>query len=298
MKVSISAFPKCWIEEICSGRMDLFDWISASSVLQCDGLELYSGFLHSSSPTYLSSIRSRARELGMQIPMFCYSPDFTFPDAEARQLEIEKQISAIHAAAELGAGYCRTLSGQRRPGVSTSDGIDWVVQCIESCLPEAERCGVQLVIENHYKDGFWKYPEFAQHRETFLAIVGRIDSPAFGVQYDPSNALMAGDDPISLLDAVLSRVRTVHASDRYLKPGATLQSLRQAETGLGYADCLVHGVTGKGLNDYDAIFTRLSSVDFHGWISIEDGMNGLEEMKESVAFLKRMRERYERATIR
>ena len=118
------------------------------------------------------------------------------------------------------------------------------------------------------------------------AIVNRIDSPLFGVQFDPSNALVAGDDPIELLDAVLPRVRTVHASDRYPLPGVSLEDLQQADGTLGYPDKLVHGVTGQGANDYDEILSRLVAAGFDGWISIEDGMNGMADMKASVDFLK------------
>ncbi|MFM7931307.1 MAG: sugar phosphate isomerase/epimerase family protein, partial [Pirellula sp.] len=110
--------------------------------------------------------------------------------------------------------------------------------------------------------------------------------------YDPSNAVVAGDDPIELLDAVLGRVVSMHASDRYLVPGATLEDLRQAEGSAGYSKLLLHGVTGRGLNDYPAIFERLSSVGYSGWISIEDGMNGMQEMRESLLFLAEMVQRY------
>jgi sugar phosphate isomerase/epimerase len=295
MNIHIAAFPKCWIEEICSGRMDLQEWISLSTQLGCEGLELYVGFLRSLDAPYLRSVRKSVEKLGMQIPMICYSPDFTVPEEDLRRKEVEKQAAAIRASAELGAGFCRTLSGQRRPDVSVADGIDWVVDCIEQCLPVAESSGVCLVIENHYKDGFWKYPEFAQKREIFLEILNRIDSPSLGIQYDPSNALVAGDDPIALLDLVLARVRTVHASDRYLKPGASLAALSKSEGTAGYTSELLHGVTGKGLNDYDKILGRLARVDFEGWISIEDGMRGMDEMKESVEFLKRMRSIYQDA---
>jgi len=51
-------------------------------------------------------------------------------------------------------------------------------------------------------------------------------------------------------------------------------------------------VAGEGLNDYDAIFARLAAAGFTGWVSIEDGMNGMDEMKRSVDFLKRMRAKY------
>jgi sugar phosphate isomerase/epimerase len=79
----------------------------------------------------------------------------------------------------------------------------------------------------------------------------------------------------------------MHASDRYLTSG-TLEDLRKEEIGVeGYASRLCHGEIGKGLNDYDAIFTELKSVGFDGWISIEDGVDGMDQLARSVAFLKK-----------
>ena len=93
-------------------------------------------------------------------------------------------------------------------------------------------------MENHYKDNFWTYPEFAQKQDVFLEIVDQIDSPWFGVQYDPSNAILAGEDPLDLLEKVKHRVVTMHASDRHLKPGHTIEELRTVEDSLGYAAIL------------------------------------------------------------
>ena len=125
-----------------------------------------------------------------------------------------------------------------------------------------------------------------------MRIVDSIDSPYLGVQYDPSNAVVAGEDPIRLLDAVLHRVMTMHASDRYLKNGATLNELYESDGTVGYMKNLVHGVTGEGLNDYDAIFKRLATLDRNIWVSIEDGENGLDEMKRSIDFLKEKKNAY------
>ncbi|MBU0715306.1 MAG: sugar phosphate isomerase/epimerase [Verrucomicrobia bacterium] len=272
--------------------MSLFNWIETATALECEGLELYSGFLESHDSGYLKKIRQRIESLGMTMPMMCYSPDFTNPDALIRAKETEKQQKMIQVTAELGGRFCRTLSGQRYPEVSVQDGIDWVVSCIEGCLKTSERCGVKLVIENHYKDGYWKYPEFAQKKEVFLDILRRIDSSVFGVQYDPSNALVAGEDPVEFLAAVIQRVMTMHASDRYLLPGTSLEDMREADGTLGYPKNLCHGIVGKGLIRYDDVFSRLSRAGFTGWVSIEDGMNGLGEMKASVDFLKQMRTRY------
>ena len=292
--MQIAAFPKCWIEEIVDGRMSLFDWIEQSKALEVDGLELYAEFLESHEPAYLARVRSAVEDAGMTIPMMCYSPDFTVPDEAARAEEVARQKQVIAVTAALGGRFCRTLSGQSRPEVKTEDGIRWVTDSIRACLSEAERHDVVLVIENHYKDGYWKFREFAQRSDVLMPIVDAIDSPHFGVQYDPSNALVAGEDPLDVLDLVLRKVRTVHASDRSLKPGTDVEELRQSDGTLGYPDTLQHGITGKGANDYDEIFRRLVAVGFDGWVSIEDGMDGMAEMKASVDFLKSMRDRYAR----
>ena len=47
-----------------------------------------------------------------------------------------------------------------------------------------------------------------------------------------------------------------------------------------------HGVIGQGLNDYDTIFRLLKEAGFDGWISIEDGMDGMDELRRSVNFLR------------
>jgi sugar phosphate isomerase/epimerase len=288
----ISAFPKCFLEEISQKRtMSVFDWIHMAKDLPADGLEMYEGFLWELTDPFLGKIRDSIHDAGFEMPMLCCSPDFTHPDAFKRKSAIEYQKRMIEVAYKLGGAgtVCRILSGQRWPGVSLEQGLDYASEGILSCIPVAESCGVVLGIENHYKDGFWLYPEFAQKKEVFLELLARIpESKYFGVQYDPSNAVVAGDDPLELLEAVLPRVVSMHASDRYLVPGAKLEDLKSADGSAGYSKILMHGVTGKGLNNYPEIFRKLSGVGYSGWISIEDGMNGMQEMRESLEFLHRM----------
>ena len=290
--INIAAFPKCWLEDIVERRMDLFDWIEQSVVLEADGLEMYSKFLESYDDSYLQRVRNTVESFGMSIPMMCYSPDFTILCKDRFRNEVEKQIEIIRVTAALGGSYCRTLSGQRRPEVDIQTGCDLVVSGIEKCLPFAEKYGVKMVMENHYKDGYWNYIEFAQKFDVFKSIVDRIDSPYFGVQFDPSNAYIAGEDVLSVMKSVLDRIYTLHASDRYLVPGAILEEVISNDGSIGYPDKLIHGVTGEGVNDYDGIFRQLKSINFNGWISIEDGMNGMSEMKKSVDFLKVMCKKY------
>lgn len=283
----LAAFPKAFMRALVrDGTMKLRDWVELAAPLQLDGLEYYSGFLELADPKNWATARREVESRGMVIPMLCCSPDFSVPDPVARQAEIDQEKMWIRMAAELGAKYCRVLSGQRRPELTRERGLDLVVGCIEACLPEAEKYGVTLIIENHYKDDFWAFPEFAQKMDVFCELVDRIHHPRFGVNYDPSNAFLAGDDPLELLRRVKHRVVTMHASDRYLAEG-TLDDLRREEGGVeGYAKRLRHGTIGRGLNNYDAIFTELRSVGFDNWISIEDGVDGMAQLDESARFLR------------
>jgi sugar phosphate isomerase/epimerase len=272
------------MDQLCVDRtMTLLDWIELAATLGVDGLEFYSGFLNNDS-RFLAEAKSALTRHGLQMPMLCCSPDFTQPDAVLLQGEIEREKQMIELTAFFGGRFCRVLSGQRRPGLDRSEGVAQVVRVFTELLPFAEKNGIVLTLENHYKDNYWQYPEFAQMMDVFVEIVDRVRSPWFGVNFDPSNAILAGEDPIVLLERVKFRVATMHASDRYLKSG-TLEDLRNEESSLGYAARLSHGVIGKGLNDYDKIFTILRSVGFDSWISIEDGVNGMEELRESVRFL-------------
>ena len=177
--------------------------------------------------------------------------------------------------------------------MSLEQGLEWVVACIEECIAIAKERDVVLGLENHYKDGYWQYPEFAQRATVFVGLLEAIPERAhFGVQYDPSNALVAGDDPVELLHKVADRVVTMHASDRFLEEGTTLDDVLLPDGLIGYPDKLQHGVTGQGSNDYDEIFSILRDHGFTGWVSIEDGMNGMEEMRQSIDFLKRKRSEY------
>jgi sugar phosphate isomerase/epimerase len=292
MPPRISVFPKCYFDEIVDGRMPFEGWIREAASLGGEGIEHYDGFFRSLAPEDVDPIARALEQTGQITSMICFSPDFTHAVAAERERQVERQKAAIDLAARLGARHCRTLSGQRFPGLSRSEGIARTLDGIRRSLEHAERRGVVLCMENHYKDGTWRYPEFAQAEDVFLEIIEQIDSPYFGVQYDPSNAIVGGYDPIRFLEKVRHRVVTMHASDRYLAPGATLDDLQAADGATGYAAALKHGETGKGLNDYDAIFRLLAEVGFGGWISLEDGMNGLDEMRRSVEFLEQKRAQY------
>jgi sugar phosphate isomerase/epimerase len=287
----LAAFPKGFFDALVARRMSVFQWIDHAAELELDGAELYPNFLESFDSPYLAKVRAHATRLGLELPMFCNSPDFTKPDADERAKEVERTREMFRVTAELGGRYCRVLSGQNRPGLDEKEALAWVIDCLWQLEPHAKSAGVLMCIENHYKDGLWEYPEFAQSHRLYLAILDAC-APFLSAQYDPSNAIVAGEDPYELLERVLPRVATMQASDRYLE-GGTLAQLKtyDRDPKHGYARFVKHGVIGKGLNDYDRIFGTLAKAGYDGWISIEDGDGptlevGMDNLRRSAAFLR------------
>jgi sugar phosphate isomerase/epimerase len=283
----LAAFPKAWLDDLCvTGTMSVRQWVEVGRSVGVDGLEFYTGFLELRDRAKWAESRRVADDHGLRIPMLCCSPDFTHPDPAFRRKQVDLEKSWIDMGAALGVSFCRVLSGQRRPEVSREDGLRYAAEGIRACLPHAAERGITLILENHYKDGYWEHPEFAQRMDVFCDLAGRVHHPNFGINYDPSNTILAGEDPLELLRRIKHRVVTMHASDRYLAEG-TIEDLRREENdSVGYAKRLHHGEIGKGLNDYDAIFSELAAVGFDGWVSIEDGMDGVEQLRRSAQFLR------------
>jgi sugar phosphate isomerase/epimerase len=293
--VRISVFPKGELDAIIHGEMSVFEWIDLAAPLPVEGLELYSAMFTEHGDAFLDALGEALEAAGKQMPMLCVSPDFTHPDPAVRRRERDREEQLIRAAHRLsGAGVAvRVLSGQAHPQVAREQGLTWAAEAIRGLLPLAAELDVTLALENHYKDGSWAYPEFAQRSDVYLELLDRVgDDPHFGVQFDPSNAIVAGEDSADFLDRVIGRVVTMQASDRSLAPGATLDDLRRRDGTLGYSPALQHGVIGRGLNDYARIFATLADAGYDGWISIEDGVNGMDEMRQSVRFLREARDRY------
>jgi sugar phosphate isomerase/epimerase len=224
---NLAVFPKAFMKALCKdGTMKVSEWIKLASGLDVEGLEWYAGFIEMVDENNWLKFRRQVEDNGQLIPMMCCSPDFTHPDKAFREAEIAKQKTWIDMTYALGGSYCRVLSGQKRPELSVDEGVKLAADCISDCLPYAQKNNITLILENHYKDDFWQYPEFAQKMDVFCKLVESIRDPFFGVNYDPSNTYLAGEDPLELLRRVANRVVTMHASDRYLKEG-TIEDLRR-----------------------------------------------------------------------
>ena len=127
----LAAFPKLYMQALCKdGTMSLAEWIDLAAELPIDGLEWYAGFLEMQDERNWKAIRGKVEERGLVVPMMCCSPDFTHPDADFREQQVEKEKFWIEMTAAMGGQFCRVLSGQRRPEVDRQDGIRFAAEVL------------------------------------------------------------------------------------------------------------------------------------------------------------------------
>src|SRR5215212_518306 len=129
----ISVFPKCYFDELCKGSMDYLDWLRQAATLGAEGVEHYDGFLADRGPA-VAAVRRCMEETGQVSSLLCFSPDFTHPDAAERERQVQRQRDAIDLCLALGTRFCRTLSGQRYPGMTRQEGVERTVEGIRRSL--------------------------------------------------------------------------------------------------------------------------------------------------------------------
>jgi sugar phosphate isomerase/epimerase len=234
-----------------------------------DAIDLSILFVPDRSPDNLIALRNEIEAAGMSVAMITSYPDFTHPDAHQRSKELETEVEVIRAARRLGARMVRVTAGQGHPETRRADGICWAVEGLCSLAERVQGLGTQLVYENHAKPGAWEYTDFSQPPEIFLEIVRQTAGSPLGVNFDLGNAATFAHDPLQLLEAVLPRIVSLHASDSS-KRGA-----------------LDHCLLGTGITPYPALFARLKQGGWDGWICIEEASKlGRRGVERAAAFVR------------
>ena len=115
------------------------------------------------------------------------------------------------------------LPGTPVPTINQAvDAFVWKELGFEETKPISRRAIVAAVVSHYFK--------LPKAMDAFCSLVERINDPHFGVNYDPSNAILAGDNPLELLGLVRHRVLTMHASDRFLIEGhSTISAAKNRE---------------------------------------------------------------------
>jgi sugar phosphate isomerase/epimerase len=229
-----------------------------------DGVEILHRQMDGEAPEYVNGLKQAAFRRGLALPMLSIHQDFVSPDAAERQAAIDHTKHCIELAARLGIPAVRLNSGRWKtiksfddlmkvkgnepplPGYTLDDAFAWCIESIRACLPDAERQGVVLALENH-----WGLTTDVEH---LLHIHGAVSSPWLGINLDTGN--FPGDP---------------YAGIERLAPVATIV---QAKTYYGGGEWYTLDL------DYRRIAQILQKAGFRGWISLE--MEGKEPPETAV----------------
>ncbi len=257
--MKLSCLPVSFFPQILSGQMSVAEWARMGARLGLDAIDLSILFVPDRSPRATADLRRQIEAEGMRVAMVTTYPDLTHPDPHRRAEEVRLETEAVAVAAALGAQMVRVTAGQAHPETPRADGIQWAAEGLHALVDAAAGSGVTLVYENHSKPGVWTYTDFSEPPDVFLEIAARTAGCGLKINFDVGNAAAFSADPLALLEAVLERVHSVHASDTAARGR------------------LEHVLLGTGVTPYPALFARLRRAGWDGWICMEEASNQGEE---------------------
>ena len=203
-------------------RVPIEHVLEEAARLELDGVEILHQQMASEANPYLQKLKRLAFIHGLNLYALSIHQGFVFPDAETRQKNINHTIHCIRLAHELGIPAIRLNSGRwgtvesfdglmkaegqepTLPGHTEDEAFEWVIAAIEKCLPDAEKYGVLLGLENHW--GLTCTPGGVNR------IVSSIDSEWLKVTMDCGNFL---SNPYEKLKQIAPETALVHAKTYY-----------------------------------------------------------------------------------
>lgn len=110
--------------------------------------------------------------------------------------------------------------------------------------------------------------------ESYRAFLKEMNSPHYGINYDPSHLIRMGIDPVRFIEEFAPQVVHVHGKDTFIDR-ERLYNLGTEQAGV-FAEGLPWGgyfwryaIPGAGSAPWKKIFTTLKSAGFGGFVSIE-----------------------------
>ena len=268
--MQLSCLPVSFFTDIIEGRMSVAEWAHMGAELGLDAIDLSILFVPDPSPIAVQRLRHDIEAAGTSVAMITSYPDFTHPDPAVRQRELARAQEVVGVAAGLGARMVRVTAGQAHPETPRADGTAWAIEGLVWLAEATRGSGVTLVYENHAKPGAWTYTDFSQPPAIFLEIARGIAGSGIGINFDVGNAAAFAEDPLELLEAVIDRVVSVHASDT-----ASRGQLR-------------HVLLGTGVTPYAVLFERLARSGWDGWICLEEAScQGRAGVEAAIGFVRR-----------
>jgi sugar phosphate isomerase/epimerase len=217
------------------------------------------------TPETIRHLRGLLADEGLALSEFVSTPrGMASQEASERDAAVEHFKRAAEVAAELGAGIMNAVASYpfeiRAPHITVlphvqlfqvdyPPGLDWgrnwldYVDVIRRCCAVCEDAGLKFALEPHPH-------RYMTGAASMLRLIEHVESPALGMNLDPSHLFPLGELSHAVVYQLRDRVFHCHFSDN---DGLTN----------------VHWRPGKGKIDWEALMRALHEVGFDGVISIE-----------------------------
>ena len=233
-------------------RMDLRGFVDYCRDLGVAGAELTSYYFPPDvDAAFLAALRRHCQLRGVTVTGGAVRNDFCDPAAVAASLDHVR--TWIDRYALLGAPVIRIFAGEAVAGEPLEATFDrCAAACTEASRYAADK-GIMLALENH--------GGVTAHAADLVEIVRRVDSPAFGVNFDSGNFTDC-DDPYAELEAIapyaVNAQIKVEMHPRGERRPADLERVLAILRGAGYS--------GWAVLEYEAAAPPLEAVP--GWIDM------------------------------
>ena len=204
------------------------------------------------------------RAAGLAVSEWIVQLDFVHLDPEVRHARVELAAAAIRAVAELDmsaqpfrapvnlfTGPAPWDPGAPRLGQDLTEGAAWdmVRAAYDVLVPLAQDCGVSLAVEGVFGHLVHDY-------YTMLELLRHYDSPALGINLDPSHGVLVGNDPPWVVRQLASRIRHFHLKDAVGRPGM-------------FGETFVFPLLGEGVVPWADFFGAIDDIGYEGYLTVE-----------------------------
>ncbi len=214
----------------------------------------------------LEEIRNVCSESGVNVRTICadYFMEAPFHFRECRAESERVLLKLIDNASKLGITDI-VVPCVDNSSLKTAEDVDVFIGTIEKLLPSAEQKKVHINIESDLDP------------IGISALLERIRSPFFNINYDTGNSASLGYNPDEEFDAYGEYIRDLHIKDRVLGGGSVK--------------------LGTGNTDFETVFRRLKDVSFSGTVIMQaaredEYIADLTLVKEQLRFTENFIKKY------
>lgn len=217
------------------------------------------------TPQQIKHLRLLIDDLGLELSEFVSTPrGMASPDAAVRGEAVDHFKRLVEVAVELGTNIVNSVAPYpldltfphmklkhlyQEWTIDFDPSLDWgqnwadYVAVIRRCCDICEDAGVKYALESHpYR--------WMRNAASMMRLIDQVNSPALGMNFDPSHLFPMGEMPQMVIYEVSQRVFHTHFSDNDGTSNA-------------------HWRPGKGKIDWKGVLQALKAVGYDGVISIE-----------------------------